>query len=66
VVQPVVAASLPPLPESPAALALLVAAEVSIGSFIAVLVRIVVGALQVAGEPDDGSRRRSVHEASCR
>jgi flagellar biosynthesis protein FliR len=49
VVQPVVAGTLAPLPASPAALALLVAGEVSIGSFIAVLVRIVVAALQVAG-----------------
>lgn len=49
VVQPVVAEALPPLPASPAALALLIAAEVSIGSFIAVLARIIVAALQVAG-----------------
>lgn len=49
VVQPVVAPTLPGLPASPAALALLVAGEVTIGTFIAVLVRIVVAALQVAG-----------------
>lgn len=49
VVQPVVSHTLPALPDSPAALALLVAAEVTVGSFIAVLARIVVGALQVAG-----------------
>lgn len=49
VVHPVVAHTLPPLPPSPASLALLVAAEVSIGTFIAVLARIVVSALQVAG-----------------
>jgi flagellar biosynthetic protein FliR len=49
VVQPVVAAGLPPPPGSPPALALLIAAEVTVGSFIAVIARIIVGALQVAG-----------------
>lgn len=49
VVQPVVADTLPQLPASAMELALLIAGEVSIGSFIAVLVRIIVGALQVAG-----------------
>lgn len=49
IVKPVVADVLPPMPESVASLVLLLAAEVTIGTFIAIIARIVVAALQVAG-----------------
>lgn len=49
VVKPLVAPALPAVPESVVGLALLVAAEVTIGTFIAVIARIIVAALQVAG-----------------
>ena len=49
VVAPVLAASLPGLPETPAGLGLLVIGEVVIGAFLGTIGRILMGALQTAG-----------------
>lgn len=49
IVRPLVADTLPVLPDTAVGLALLVGAEVTIGTFIAVIARIIVGALQIAG-----------------
>jgi flagellar biosynthetic protein FliR len=49
VVRPVVGDALPALPDTVVGLALLLAAEISIGTFIAVIARIIVAALQMAG-----------------
>lgn len=46
---PVLGPSLPPLPESPARLAVLVGCEVMIGAFIGTVARIIVSALETAG-----------------
>ncbi len=49
VVKPVVADALPVMPGSVVSLALLIAGEVSIGTFIAVIARIIIAALHIAG-----------------
>lgn len=49
VVKPLIAPGLPDLPETTIALALLVAGEVTVGTFIAVIARTIVAALHVAG-----------------
>jgi flagellar biosynthetic protein FliR len=46
---PVLAADLPPLPEAPAALGLLIAREALIGVFIGLLPRVALAAVQIAG-----------------
>ncbi|MBL8659163.1 MAG: flagellar biosynthetic protein FliR [Rhodospirillales bacterium] len=49
VVKPIVADALPIMPATVVGLALLIAAEITIGAFIAVIARIVVAALHIAG-----------------
>lgn len=46
---PVLAADLPPLPEAPAALGLLIAREALIGVFVGLLPRVALAAVQIAG-----------------
>ncbi|MBL8667754.1 MAG: flagellar biosynthetic protein FliR [Rhodospirillales bacterium] len=48
-VAPALGGVLPPMPQSPAALALLLAGEATIGLFLATVVRIAFAALQIAG-----------------